>query len=219
MLEKMTTFGPPDASRSATGPEPSAHFWGEISPSEHLVQIYKDDDVFLDSLEGFIAGGIKAGDGVVVIATPAHLAKLEHRLLTRGIDVGIAAAADQYIALDAKETLAKFMVDGPLRDGKASWPDETLFKAVVTDLITRAGRHPDGTQRRVRAFGEMVALLWKEGMAAATVRLEYLWHEYCQHSGLCLFCAYPRAYFTEDPELSIRQICAAHSKLVSGERS
>lgn len=67
----------------------SAHepdvFWGEISPCEHLVQIYQDEDVFLDSLEGFIAGGIQAGDGVVVIATPMHLASLNERLNARNI--------------------------------------------------------------------------------------------------------------------------------------
>jgi hypothetical protein len=183
-----------------------------------MVQIYKAEEVFLDSLEGFVAGGLKAGDGVIVIATPAHLAVLEHRLLTRRFDVGAAAAADQYVALDARETLARFMVDGPLRDGKASWPDEARFSAVVNELLTRAGHGPDGRPRRVRAFGEMVALLWKEGLTSATIRLEYLWHDFCQKSGLCLFCAYPRAFFTQDPEQSIREICATHSKVI-GEKS
>lgn len=36
-------------------------FWGDISPCEHLVQIYQDEGVFLDSLEGFVAGGDKSG--------------------------------------------------------------------------------------------------------------------------------------------------------------
>jgi len=38
-------------------------FWGEIAPCEHLVQIYDNDGAFLDSLEGFVAGGLRAGDG------------------------------------------------------------------------------------------------------------------------------------------------------------
>jgi hypothetical protein len=37
-------------------------FWGEITPCEHSVQIYDDDAVFLDALEGFIAGGLRKGD-------------------------------------------------------------------------------------------------------------------------------------------------------------
>jgi hypothetical protein len=208
VLEKMTTFNPPEGSSAQ-------HFWGEVAPSEHLVQIYKDDEVFLDSLEGFVAGGIQKGDGVIVIAIPAHLAVLEHRLLTRGIDPLSVTETGQYLALDADETLSKFMVDNGLGDGRP-WPDADRFHALITELVSRCGTRPDGTKRRVRAFGEMVALLWARGQAGATVRLEYLWHEFCAKSELCLFCAYPRAYFTETPEASMKMICAAHSKVVPG---
>ena len=95
-------------------------FWGEISPCEHLVQIYQDEGVFLDSLEGFVAGGIIAGDGVVVIATPLHLASLNERLTARGIDIATAVKSDQYLALNAAETLSKFIVMG--------WPDEDFLE-------------------------------------------------------------------------------------------
>ena len=67
-------------------------FWAEIPPSEHLVQIYEEDSVVLDALEGFIGGGLRAGDGVLVIATAAHLHALEERLTAQGVDVGAARA-------------------------------------------------------------------------------------------------------------------------------
>src|SRR5688500_10013851 len=101
-------------------------FWGEISPCEHLVQIYQNEGVFLDTLEGFTAGGLRSGDGVIVIATAEHLTALEERLLNAGIDLQKAALTDQYIALPADRTLAKFMIRG--------WPDDVLFERVVTDL-------------------------------------------------------------------------------------
>jgi hypothetical protein len=179
-------------------------FWGEISPCEHLVQIYQEDGAFLDALEGFVAGGLRRGEAVVVIATPAHLAGLEDRLRTAGLDVALASLDDRYVALDAKRTLAKFMVRG--------WPDDVLFESVVTELLQRAGRGG----RRVRAFGEMVALLWAEGHTGATVRLEHLWHQMCRDRAFSLFCAYPKAGFTQDADLSIREICAAHSRVVPG---
>jgi MEDS: MEthanogen/methylotroph, DcmR Sensory domain len=209
MLEKMTVYTSPDANTGAGDPDrfKSAIFWGEISPCEHLVQIYKDDDVFLDALEGFVAGGIKKGDGVIVIATPAHLAVLEHRMLSKRLDPGSAAARDQYIALDAEQALSNFMVDG--------WPNDRRFTSFVTDLVSRAGKDGDAS-RRVRAFGEMVAVLWSRGNFTATIRLEYLWHDFCQKNAFCLFCAYPRACFTQDAEASIQQICAAHSSVVPG---
>src|SRR5262245_8287457 len=87
-------------------------FWGEIAACEHLVQIYQDEGVFMDSLEGFVAGGLKRGDGVIVIATAAHRTALEERLRERGISLLIARASDQYIPLDAEEVLTKFLVRG-----------------------------------------------------------------------------------------------------------
>jgi hypothetical protein len=182
---------------------PSPVFWGEIAPCEHLVQIYLEDDVFLDSLEGFVAGGLEVGDGVIVIATATHLAALEDRITMRGINLSIARSHDQYIALDAQETLSKFLVKG--------WPDEELFGGLVTDLIARAR----GTERRVRAFGEMVAVMWAQGLNGATIRLEHLWHQFCQNEAFSLFCAYPKSGFTEDADASMQKICDAHSRVLT----
>lgn len=179
-------------------------FWGEISPCEHLVQIYHDNSAFLDSLEGFVAGGISAGDGVVVIATPAHLLALGDRLMKRGINVRAALQAEQYFALDAEETLSKFMING--------WPDPVLFRDLVASILQRA---KGGGSRHVRAFGEMVAVLWSQGNNNATVRLEHLWHRLCQEQSFSLFCAYPRSGFTVDAHESIQEICATHSRVVS----
>lgn len=179
-------------------------FWGEIAPCEHLVQIYDEEGVFLDSLEGFVAGGLDAGDGIIVIATPVHLRVLKSRLEARGMDIDAARAGDQYIALDAVETLSRFMVDG--------WPDEAKFKSVVRALLSRAG----GAGRRVRAFGEMVAVLWQQRHHGATVRLEHLWHRFCREETFSLLCAYPKSGFTRDATVSIQEICDAHSRVVPG---
>ena len=177
-------------------------FWGEIAPWEHIAQFYEHDGVLLDSLVGFIGGGLKAGESAIVIATPEHLRVLEERLAASSVDVATARSQDQYITLEAEEALARFMVK--------QWPDDILFSDFVTDLIERArvkGRH-------VRAFGEMVALLWARGDEAATIRLEYLWHQICESQKFSLFCAYPKTGFTEDPSKSIDQICAAHSRII-----
>jgi hypothetical protein len=178
-------------------------FWGEIAPCDHLVQIYEDNGVFLDTLEGFIGGGLRAGDSAVVIATAAHQKALEERLQATGLDLDTARSQDQYIALDVEETLAKFMVKG--------WPDDDLFIGAITEILARA----KARGRRVRAFGEMVAVLWARGDQAATVRLEHLWHGLCEAEQFSLFCAYPKVGFTGDVTESINEICAVHSKVIS----
>jgi hypothetical protein len=168
------------------------------------VQIYSDTGAFIDSLVGFVASGIRTGESVLFIATAPHRLAIEMRLKERGIDVDRTRASDRYIDLDAADVLAEFMVDG--------WPDDELFAATIRRLLDIARR--DG--RRVRAFGEMVAILWARGEHAATVRLEHLWHNLCHSDGFSLYCAYPRVGFTRDAETSIAEICAAHSRVITG---
>lgn len=178
-------------------------FWGEIAPTEHLVHFYDDDDVFLDSLEDFVASGLALDDTVILIATPAHIERLEERLTARGIDVAAARRRDYYIALDAEEVLSSFMENG--------WPDEERFRQMVSDLLSRA-RQQD---RRIRVFGEMVAVLWAQGHRGATVRLEHLWHMYCESEDFSLYCAYPQLGLTQDAAEAVEAICAAHSRVIS----
>ena len=186
-----------------TTDNPAEIFWGEMAPCDHLVEVYAEEGAFLDSLTGFVTGGIRADEGVIVIASEAHRQALQKRAAAQGVDLNLARYDDQYIALDAEETLSKFLVD--------DWPDENRFSRLVGDLLQRAGKNG----RRVRAFGEMVAILWARGQNAATVRLEHLWDELCQRKGFSLFCAYPRSGFSQNAEDSIKEICNTHSKVIT----
>lgn len=178
-------------------------FWGEMSPCDHVVQIYGDDSVFIDGLEGFVGNALREGEGAIVIATPSHLDALENRMRERGVNVERARAEDRYIGRPAEETLERFMVDG--------FPDEPLFRRCVGELLARA-RGAEG--RRVRAFGEMVAILWARGRMAATLQLEAMWTRMCAAQNFPLYCAYPREGFTKNATESIVDICRAHSKVV-----
>jgi hypothetical protein len=143
-----------------------------------------------------------AGESIIIIATEPHLKALKQRLDRAGVDVAQAVVEDRYIAMGAETALNKFVVSG--------WPDDYLFTEFVTGLIGRAKRNG----RRVRAFGEMVALLWARGDIAATIRLERLWHEICKRRDFSLLCAYPKAGCTEDVSDSIAEICAAHTRVI-----
>ncbi len=178
-------------------------FWGEIAPCEHLVQIYEEDGTFLDFLEGFAAGGFEANESVIVVATRPHLLVLEDRLRHRGVSLNIARAKNQYLDFDAVTLLEKFMVNG--------WPHKVLFAETVSKLVSQA----KADERRVRAFGEMVALLWARGESGAAVRLEHLWHQACHRDSFSLFCAYPRNGFTEDVDESIQEIHSLHSQVIT----
>ena len=178
-------------------------FWGEIAPCDHVLQIYENDKEFISTLEGFVSNGFRCGESVVVIATPEHLRALNERLRDRGWDLFSLTLQDQYIPLSAQDTLGQFMVNG--------WPDENLFYHLLTNLLLRARSR----ERRVRAFGEMVAVLWSEGYSGATVHLEHLWSRYCESEQFSLYCAYPKSGFTEDAKISLDSICNCHSKRIA----
>ncbi len=182
-------------------------FWGEIAPCEHVVQIYENDAIFLDTLTGFVGGGVNAGDSVIVIATETHLNALYKRLASYGLFVDSLIAEKSYIPVNAEEMLATFMVN--------NWPDEVLFIKAISSLIGKAGKK----NGRIRAFGEMVAILWAQGHNGATVQLEHLWNRFCEKAEFCLFCAYPKTGFTEDMNTSIMDICGCHSRLLEGSES
>jgi len=182
-------------------------FWGEVAPCDHIVQIYESDAVFIDTLAGFVGNGINSGDCCIVIATRSHLDALDRRLTSFGVRIDTLVEDKRYLPLDAEEMLAKFMVNG--------WPDEQLFINMVSQLIESCRN----TKRRIRAFGEMVAILWAQGHSGATVQLEHLWNKFCEKETFCLFCAYPKTGFTGDINSSVNHICDQHSKIISGSES
>src|SRR5687767_5155800 len=140
-------------------------FWGEIAPCEHVVQIYENDTIFLELLAEYVSDGFQKNESVVIIATREHLHLLEERLKNFSFDIFTLRLQDRFIAIDAHEALSRFMIGG--------WPDEILFRHAVQEILSRAGKNG----RPVRAFGEMVALLWAQGHNGATIQLEHLWND------------------------------------------
>jgi hypothetical protein len=180
-------------------------FWGEIAPCDHVLQIYETEGVFLDALAGFVGAGINSNDSCIVIATQQHIEALENRLTSYGVSIPHLKKAKRYFPYDAAATLATFMVNG--------WPDEAEFNKTVRSMLTRAR---GDKKRNIRAFGEMVAILWAQGNTGATVNLEHLWNKFALNESFCLFCAYPKSGFTEDISNSMQDICCAHSKMIDG---
>jgi len=71
--------------------------WRELRHPEHFVQFYESDNFLVECLGTFIGGGLGAGDGAIVIATPAHRAALAERLKSQGIDLKAVQARGQYV--------------------------------------------------------------------------------------------------------------------------
>ena len=171
-------------------------------PSSHLMQLYESDSRLLEALELFVMSGLERGEPVVVIATQRHLDDLHRHAGGKGLPLDRARTEGRYLPLEAEETLSRFIVDG--------WPNAKLFEATVMGALERvrpSGRGP------VRAYGEMVAVLMRQGNPEATLRLEQLWGPLCEREQVTLFCGYPRAVFDSHPG-ALRLVCEAHGHVV-----
>ncbi|HYG23349.1 MAG TPA: PAS domain S-box protein [Verrucomicrobiae bacterium] len=166
----------------------------------HFVQFYESEEFLVDSVAAFIGSGLGAGEGGVVIATSSHLVAIGHKLAAQGVDLAVVEARGQYVALDAAEALSKFMVDG--------CPEPSRFEAYIGHKIENAARG----RRGVRAFGEMVSLLWADGNGDAVLSLEELWNKLAEKHTFTLFCAYPITGFSDTKHSRVfSRICQAHS--------
>jgi len=151
----------------------------------HIVQFYEDDSYLCDSVAHFIAVGLANGESVCVIATAEHREAFAARLARRGFSVDDAQARGQLVWLDAREMLAKFLVE--------DLPDWTLFSGIFGGIIDESRRREPLTC--VRAYGEMVDVLWRAGNKQAALRLEAMWNELARGRSLSLLCAYVMGNF------------------------
>ena len=178
-----------------------------MSAAQHLVQFYEADPALLDAVATYCADAIQAGDAAVVIATAEHRAGIADRLRARGL-IAATGNHDRYLALDAAETLSRFLSDGEV--------DGARFKQVISDLISGAAEH----RQHVRVFGEMVSLLVETGNPSAAIHLEELWNDLQQHGAypFTLLCAYPLAEF--DGEIRgqlFKDVCETHARVIPTE--
>ncbi|TME27185.1 MAG: response regulator [Chloroflexi bacterium] len=173
----------------------------------HLVQFYEHEPFLYQRVSDFVEAGLDAAAAAVLIATRPHRDGIAAHLAQRGVDVTGLAASGRYHALDAEDTLSQLMVAG--------WPDPRRFSEVVGTVI-RTARGPE--ERRVLAFGEMVALLCARGNREAAVRLEELWNELARTTSFSLFCAYPISTFDDAAHAkALAEISLAHGAVIPAE--
>ena len=146
--------------------------------TEHLAQLYRDQS-FLNELVGeYVATGLAHGEGVVLIAAAGHREGFVGELERLGAYPAEAAARGQLLWLDAEQTLADLTAGGSL--------DWQRFHAAIGGLIARLRlEYP-----AVRAYGEMVDLLWQRGEQDTAIRLEEFWNELASLQTFSLLCAY-----------------------------
>jgi hypothetical protein len=165
----------------------------------HAVRFYETPESLCRLVADFLGEGVATGHPALVIGTTEHNQGIVNELRARHFDVDHMLAAGDLLLLDARETLAQFMVDGA--------PSAGLFQEFASKTLERLCRgRKDCT---IRAYGEMVDVLWKDGMSVAAVKLEMLWNQLAMTHEFSLLCGYSMGNFYKDA--GMQDVCAQHT--------
>jgi hypothetical protein len=181
-----------------TTPSPASH-----SEHFHAVRFYEDDDSLCRIVAAFLRDGILEGQPAMAIATPVHRAAIRRELQATVHNLASLERSAGLLFLDAEKTMSGFMV------GDA--PDEGLFTASIGGAMTHVcGARTDCI---IRAYGEMVDLLWKRGNRTGAIQLETLWNQLATSHAFSLLCGYSMRNFYEGAGLA--DVCRLHTHVIS----
>lgn len=168
--------------------EPWEQLLADISPTDHIVQLYQDDEFLNQAVCCFTGAGLANGDSVILAPTGDHWKPMRAQLEAKGVDVQLAQERGQLMVVDAQEFLPRIM--------RNAMPDTAVFNDVVGDVIddARAG----GRYERVRIWGELVDVLWERGDVAASMSLEDLFDQVGKKRELSTFCSFRMDNFNND---------------------
>lgn len=175
----------------------------------HFVQLYEADEVALTKNVGrYLWEGLWRGEGVLVIATPEHQQIFSGHLDHLGADLPALLGSQQLVFWDAQDTLAQFMVAGQ--------PNWQLFESTIRGAMRQV--HPANGAEGLRAYGEMVGLLWNARQFSGAIRLEQLWNKLLEQSSFSLYCAYAIDVFGKEFDVAnLDGVLSTHTHLVPAQ--
>ena len=172
----------------------------------HAVKFYIDEGSLGRTVADFLVPALNERLPALVIATPAHRTLIADELARRDVNVRRLEDDGDLQMLDAEQTLALFMAGNE--------PDRVRFEATVNGLIERAckGRR----DCPVRAYGEMVDVLWKRGTTDAAIRLEILWNRIATDAKFSLLCGYAVGSFYKQiaSNPTFQTVCDQHNHII-----
>jgi signal transduction histidine kinase len=179
-----------------------------VSP-DHIVQFYETDKYVCEVAGRFVAEGLRLGQSVVVIVTPQHSDLISAALQTEGVMPEAAILSGQLVLRDARSTLATFMKD--------KRPDSGRFNECIGGLLDEVRKRRPGMA--IRAFGEMVDLLCRDGNPGGAMELEALWNQLATIRRFVLLCAYHIGNFREEAQSTgFRSVCDEHAFVLPTEK-
>jgi hypothetical protein len=184
---------------------------GSSAAYPHSVKFYNDEQALGRTVAEFLAPGLRERQPAIIIATPEHRALIARELAAQDVNVVQLERNGDLQLLDADDVLARFMV--------GTQPDPVRFHTTVDELIARACK--DRLPCPVRAYGEMVDVLWKRANAEGAIRLEMLWNRVATQAQFSLLCGYAVGNFYKEVTTgpTFQTVCDQHTHVLPVDKS
>jgi DNA-binding NarL/FixJ family response regulator len=168
--------------------------------ARHAAQFYANDDSRLDELSRFAGAGLRRGDIAVAVGSPAMVSGVTSRLIDAGLD--LASLGDHYQTADADEWLSDII--------RGDESDEVSIGEIV-DRLERARTTARDESAGLIMFGELAALLIRDGNIRGGLAIERAWHSHPGANRVHTLCSYHRSSLEAADQCEVfDQLCAAH---------
>jgi hypothetical protein len=148
------------------------------------------DDGVVTSVADYLGDGLARGERVLVIATDTRTKRLVDALVGMGFDVAKARSTGQLTLLDVDDLLDEVTRGGTI--------DRVRFARCVSAILeglTQGGR-------RLRAYGELVEVLFGSGRDETALEVETIWNELAALHAVALLCPCGPARTAEEAPVS-----------------
>ena len=173
----------------------------------HSVSFFEHPQELVQQVTAFCCEAASLDDSVLLVVGQERRARLAEALALVGIDLAASEATGDLRVLDA-DALVRGVTSGDHVDVEHL----TDVAAAVIDELAAGGR-------TVHIFGEMVALLWRDGRTSAAVELEARWSRIVEDRPVVVMCAYEVDSFAAVEDLeAAAAICREHSRVSAPDR-
>ena len=160
--------------------------WKALLPDEadhdHLAQVYDSDEKLQGAIVSWLAPALADGGGAFMLATRANAAAALERFAGAGPRVREAVSEGRLVILEVEELLERGILGQDAEESK--------FRAEIEAAVHRMRATLPSPDRPIRAWGELVNVLWQANAREQVARVERCWNRIVSEQGIRLLCSY-----------------------------
>jgi hypothetical protein len=170
----------------------------------HTVQFYNPPFFPARSIADYFCAGIEAEESSLILATADHTRMIKECMEACGVETDTLESAGLLTCIDAESTLTSLQKEN-------AWRERTLDSVLGRSLMRATRFSPQG---RLRAYGELVNFLARNGEHDKCADLERVWNRLIETYSFRVYCTYSLASFSDESSAdAMCAVCDLHDEI------